>query len=103
MITSSEATRFGVVRTWGVLRGSAFLSGIVFPDFPFTRLARGIRLFPRGPLAVPPLLAHPHCLLFELTNSRVDCAKKIRVRTLAEQFVIVIGNRDFNQIQMPFM
>src|ERR1700733_1240510 len=90
MMTSSEATR-----------ACSFLTCGAFSRFAFTRLAGGIRLFPRNPLAVAPLPAYAQSLLFELTNSRVDSAEKIGVRPLADQFVIVVRHRDLDIIQVP--
>ncbi len=57
-------------------------------SFACTLLARGIRLFPRGPLAVAPLLAHPQRLLFELTNSRVNSREKIGIGAFADEIVV---------------
>ena len=45
-------------------------------------LRPGIRLFPRDPLAVAPLLAHTQSLLFELTNSLVNGGEQIACRSL---------------------
>src|SRR6185437_16902600 len=99
-MTSSErgtAAREGAAFLALLLPGS-LLFGLLFG------LARpGLLPIGRAAFAVAPFLANFDRLFLEFLDCRMERSEEVRIRGLAHQFVVVVGNRYFGVIQVAFV